>query len=359
LSNKTLVIAQIALASNIFVKFAKRRPVVVVEQAADEREVLEKRMMNRTDRLLAIVLELQARKLVRAEDLADTFEVTKRTIYRDIQALDESGVPIVAIPGQGYSLVEGYFLPPLTFNTDEAIMLLLGNDFVAQHFDAQYRDAAQSASHKIVAVLPDKLRQEVEYLESSIRFIALNGSFAPETLQKLRRAIIQHKTVRFGYHARYRDGTPSANETSFREADPYALMHIGGTWVLIAYCHLRQDRRSFRLDRMEAVSVLDKTFTRPTDFKMMRSADFDEDRTVIVRALFDHETVRWVREAPSFFQVAAEDQAEGLLVTLAVRHPGETLNWLLSWGSHVRVLEPDSLRDMLAREAQSMLANHQ
>src|SRR6185295_20274165 len=100
--------------------------------------------MNRTDRLLAIVLEIQAKKQVRAKDLAATFEVTKRTIYRDIAALSESGVPIVAIPGQGYSLVEGYFLPPLTFNSDEAIMLLLGADFVAQNFDAQYRSAAQA-----------------------------------------------------------------------------------------------------------------------------------------------------------------------------------------------------------------------
>ena len=88
--------------------------------------------MNRTDRLLAILLEIQAKKQVRAEDLAAIFEVSKRTIYRDVLALMESGVPVVAIPGQGYSLVEGYFLPPLTFNTDEAIMLLLGADFMAQ-----------------------------------------------------------------------------------------------------------------------------------------------------------------------------------------------------------------------------------
>src|SRR5215207_9979081 len=106
-------------------------------------------VMNRTDRLLAIVLELQARKQVRAEDLAATFEVTKRTIYRDMMALDESGVPIVAIPGQGYSLVEGYFLPPLTFSSDEAIMLLLGADFMAQNFDADYRAAASTAVSKI------------------------------------------------------------------------------------------------------------------------------------------------------------------------------------------------------------------
>src|SRR4051794_35860132 len=118
--------------------------------------------MNRIDRMLAILLELQAKKQLRAEDLAATFEISKRTVYRDIMALAESGVPIVSIPGQGYSLVEGYFLPPLTFNTDEAIMLLLGADAAAKHFDAQYRGAAQSARHKIMTVLPEPLRREVD-----------------------------------------------------------------------------------------------------------------------------------------------------------------------------------------------------
>ena len=261
--------------------------------------------MNRTDRLLAIVLELQAKKQVRAEDLAAKFEVSKRTIYRDMLALDESGVPIVALPGQGYSLVEGYFLPPLTFNTDEAIMLLLGADFVGRNFDAQYREAAQSANQKIVTVLPEGLRQEVEYLEHSIRFIAINGQAASETLQQLRRAIIQRRTVRFRYHARYRDGKPS--ESSVREADPYALIHVGSTWMMMAYCHLRQDRRNFRLDRMEDMTVLNQVFTRPVNFKIQPSSP--DDRTVVVRALFDHETARWMQEAPSFFQVAQEEQA--------------------------------------------------
>jgi predicted DNA-binding transcriptional regulator YafY len=310
--------------------------------------------MNRTDRLLAIVLELQAKKQVRAEDLAELFEVSKRTIYRDLMALDESGVPIVAIPGQGYSLVEGYFLPPLTFSSDEAIMLLLGADFVAQNFDAQYRSAAQSAGSKIVAVLPDSLRREVEYLEESIRFISINAPFAPETLQMIRRAIIQRRTVRFLYHARDHDRQASA--TSLRDANPYALLHIGGSWLLIAYCHLRKNIRNFRLDRMEEVVVLDQTFQRPPDFKIERGSQ--EDRTIVVKALFDHEIARWVRESPSFFVVSQEAHPDGLLVTLTVRQPAEVLHWLLGWGSHVRVLEPESLRELLVREAQAMLENH-
>lgn len=309
--------------------------------------------MNRTDRLLGIVLELQAKRTLRAEDLAATFEVTKRTIYRDVLALCEAGVPVVAVPGQGYSLVEGYFLPPLSFSADEALMLLLGSDVAAQNFDAQYRMAAQVASHKIVAVLPEHLRQEVEYLRGSIRFIGSRVPFSPETLQILRRAIIQCRTIHFRYFARHGG---DASESSLRDADPYALVYASGAWILVAYCHLRHDYRAFRLDRMEEVIVLNQVFIRNPDFKLQRRKE-DEQR-MIVRVLFDRETARWAREAPSFFQVAQEDTPDGLLVTLSVRQPAEVLNWMLSWGSHVRVLEPDSLREMLAREAMMMLENY-
>src|SRR3989440_9207607 len=127
--------------------------------------------MNRTDRLLAIVLELQGKGKQRAEDLAATFEVSKRTVYRDIQALSEAGVPIAAAPGQGYMLVSGYFLPPLSFTAEEATILLLGSDVMRANFDAQYREAAISAGRKIAGVLPDHLRDEVAYLQASIRFV--------------------------------------------------------------------------------------------------------------------------------------------------------------------------------------------
>src|SRR2546421_4719607 len=150
--------------------------------------------MNRTDRLLAIVLELQGRGRQRAEDLAETFETSKRTIYRDIQALGQAGVPLISVPGRGYALMKGYFLPPLSFTADEATMLLLGSDFMAQNFDAQYRQAAQSASRKIEGVLPEKLRDEVRYLQSSFHFIsAVRKVEADESniLQQLRRAIIE------------------------------------------------------------------------------------------------------------------------------------------------------------------------
>lgn len=311
--------------------------------------------MKRADRLLAIVLELQARRQVRAEDLADFFEVSKRTIYRDMMALDESGVPILSLPGQGYSLVEGYFLPPLTFRSDEALMLILGSGVAAQNFDAQYRHAAQSASSKIVSVLPEALRQEVEYLQENIQFMAMTEFSTGDTLYLLRQALLERRTVRFRYHARLREDQSSAD--SLREADPYALVHIAGTWMLAAYCHLRHDRRHFRLDRMDDVTLTTKTFERPRDFILRRGVD--TERVMTVRALLDHEAARWAGEAPSYFQVTQEAQPDGVLLTFRVRQVSDVLNWLLGWGAHVRVIEPESLREMMAREAAALLQNHQ
>jgi predicted DNA-binding transcriptional regulator YafY len=314
--------------------------------------------MNRTDRLLAIVLELQGKGHQRAEDLAATFETSKRTIYRDMLALGEAGVPVVSMPGRGYSLMQGYFLPPLSFTTDEATMLLLGNDLMAQNFDAQYREAAQSASRKIEGVLPDKLRAEVHSLQNGIRFVA-GSSDTPESvhrillLQQLRRAILQRSTVRFTYHTRHAQGGQSEQNT--READPYGLIHFPGGWHLIAYCHLRQGIRNFRLDRIDGLELLAKTFQRPANFVMREDTERRSQRNTIVRVLFDHDIARWVQEARSFYIVAEEDTPEGLLVTLTIRHESEIIHWLLSWGKHAHVLEPESLQRRLVEEAEGML----
>ncbi len=314
--------------------------------------------MNRTDRLLAIVLELQGKGRQRAEDLAATFETSKRTIYRDIQALGQAGVPLISVPGHGYSLMKGYFLPPLSFTTDEATMLLLGSDFMARNFDAQYRAAAQLAGRKIAGVLPEKLRDEVQYLQSNIRFIVMDGperSAEPEKLQQLRRAIIERTTVRFRYHTRHAEDGREAQST--READPYSLVHVSTAWHLVAYCHMRQGIRYFRLDRMEKLELLAKTFTRRTDFQM---GDYQgRERNIIVRALFDRKVARWAHESRSYYAVTEEETPEGLMVTLRVRQVSEVLQWLLSWGRHVHILEPESLRKRLVEEAEGMLRNHQ
>jgi predicted DNA-binding transcriptional regulator YafY len=311
--------------------------------------------MNRTDRLLAIVLELQARGSRRAEDLAATFEVSKRTIYRDVQALCEAGVPVVAEAGRGYSLPEGYFLPPLRFSADEALMLLLGVDVMAKSFDAEYQGAAAAAARKIAGALPAERRDEVRALRESLAFVEM-ADLAPRTaevLRALRRAVLAQQTVRLVYRARF--GADPPGTPTRRDADPYGLARVSGVWYLVAHCHLRGAVRNFRLDRIDGVEPLPRRFTRPPEFVLTMPSDA---RTITARVLIDAAAAPWVREAPSFFVSAMEDVEAGLLVTLRVRRLDEVLPWLLGWGRHLRVLEPPELRELLAAEARAILAAH-
>lgn len=159
--------------------------------------------MNKTDRLLAIVLELQRKEVVRAEDLATRFETSVRTIYRDIQALSEAGVPIIGAPGTGYSLMEGYFLPPISFTVQEAVSLLMGTDFIEQRFDDDYRVRAQAARGKIEVILPESVRNETSRVRKAIRLLISDKQVTPskekEYLEKIRRAILDERKISFHY----------------------------------------------------------------------------------------------------------------------------------------------------------------
>lgn len=300
-------------------------------------------------------MELQRRKRVRAEDLAALFETSKRTIYRDIQALCETGVPIIAQAGLGYSLVEGYFLPPLSFSVAEATMLLLGSALAAQSFDAQYRDAAHAANRKIEAVLSADQREEVAYLQNTIALVALEAKGATrEMLSQLRRAIIERRTIRFHYHTRYPQDGQDARNT--READPYGLVHFGGAWYLIGYCHLRRAIRNFKLDRMTELQLLERAFKRPANFSLQPTKE--HRRPLTVQVLFDAEAAPWVKEARGFFVSEMKETPYGLLVTLQLHTEDEVVPWLLSWSYHVRVIEPASLRRRIAAEAKKILHHY-
>jgi len=314
--------------------------------------------VNRTDRLLAIVLELQGRDRVTAEELAHTFEVTKRTIYRDIAALNESGVPVVSAAGQGYWLMEGYFLPPVSLTPDEAVMLVLGSEVMAQSFDAQYQAAAKSASRKIEAVLSGAVQRDVAYFKENVRFINVDSKVLSDvhaTLQGVRHAILEQKSLHLSYFKR---ADNDRGELTERIVDPHGLIHFNGVWTLSAYCHLRRAMRMFRLERVRHVTVLAETFTRQSGFSIHKFHGFQAQTLVTVELLFDPEVAQWVRERPALYPSTYEDTPEGLRVTVKVRQPGEILDWVLGWGAKVQVLSPESLRARLKGELEATLKTY-
>lgn len=315
--------------------------------------------MNKTDRLLAIVLELQRTKVIRAEDLAASFETSTRTIYRDIQALSEAGVPIAGAPGLGYSLMEGYFLPPVSFTVEEAVALLIGTDFVEQKFDHGYGTKARSSRAKIEAILPENVRQETSRVRTTTRLLSV-GDAPTEGQEKailecLRRAILDVRKVKFHYSKNVSEA--DGNRHSDRAVAPYGLILAKGSWILVAHCDLRQELRHFRLSRMSRLTVLEDTFLFPPDFMLHHYRPVD-DRDVLVRMHAHPGIAEKVKESNNFFMEAFEHQEDGLYVTFRVRQPEELLHWVLGWGGDVVVLEPESLRNRVRKEAEKMLQRY-
>jgi predicted DNA-binding transcriptional regulator YafY len=208
--------------------------------------------MRRADRLFEIIQVMRRQKLVRAQDLATKLEVSERTIYRDMRDLMASGVPIEGEAGVGYALRQGFDLPPLMFDEQEIEALVLGARIVESWTDAKLAEAAANVIAKVEAVVPERLRQHM----AGTALLAPAGHAAePITVDpsELRRALRQKLMV----HFHYRDGE---NRATARAARPLGLFFYGPVWLLASWCELRQDFRSFRLDRMSELEVLDERF---------------------------------------------------------------------------------------------------
>lgn len=313
--------------------------------------------MNRTDRLLAILLELQNQEWLRAEDLAATFEVSQRTIYRDMDALSEMGIPIVSMTGHGYKLMEGFFLPPLSFTNDEALVLALGSQLMHDYFDDEYQQAADAARQKLTAVLPPATKEKISQLQQRITFFTQehrDDSGYRHHLQLLRQAIFERRRIRISYTKRFEQ----AETEQEREIDPYGLAHLITDWYLLGYCHLRQARRVFRLKRITAVRLLMATFEPPTITESDWVNSSDERPVTIVKALFTPESAQGLDEYRPYYITAQEETAAGILVTLHIRHADEATQWLLGWGAQVEVLEPAALRERIAQEALAVVRQY-
>lgn len=206
--------------------------------------------MNRIDRLFAILLTLQHKRHVRAQDLARQFEISKRTIYRDMSALNQMGIPIASLPGEGFELVERFYVPPLMFKEEEAVALTLGLRLLTH--------SADSALAKIQVVLPGQVRARSEALTNVIGFITLGQKFDLDEPQLLviQKAIQERRVLHLRYHGYQRD------ELIERDVEPHQLFYSDGVWYLEGYCRLRRDIRAFRLSRIEQLTALKETFSK-------------------------------------------------------------------------------------------------
>jgi predicted DNA-binding transcriptional regulator YafY len=208
--------------------------------------------MRRADRLFRIVQLLRSGRLQTAKNLAEKLQVSHRTIYRDVQDLQLSGVPITGEAGVGYTLRRDFDIPPLMFDREEIAALVLGARMVEAWGGTELTEAANRALRKIEAVLPPNLRENVDDV-----LLYAPGFRAPVEVRRkldlLHNAAQQRRIVLIAYARE--DGQPSV-----RRLRPLALYFWGGVWTLAAWCELRNDFRSFRIDRIQRAERLEETF---------------------------------------------------------------------------------------------------
>src|SRR5262245_3735465 len=310
--------------------------------------------MNRVDRLVAIALRLQGRRVVRAEDLAAHFEISVRTIYRDLAALGEAGIPIVGEAGVGYSLVKGYHLPPVMFTAEEASALSIGGKLVDHLTDASLRKQMESALLNIRSVLPRDRQDYLDRLERSTAIVSHSSSPIPrlssEALTPIQRALAERRVLALDYKAGNR------LDVTKRHVEPLGLVYYSDNWHLIAYCRLRKDVRDFRTDRIARLQLQNELFSGHDDFSLMSYLDAkrDKEKFELARIRFDPIVMDRVRRERAWGLVEEKSGPEGMDVTLLEYSLEWMACWVLSFGSLAEVLAPERLKQQVVAEAEKV-----
>jgi predicted DNA-binding transcriptional regulator YafY len=212
--------------------------------------------MNRIDRLLGMITLLQTKKFVSAEKIADKFKISKRTVYRDMKAITEQGIPVGVEPNKGYFIVDGYFLPPVLFSNDEANALLLTESLVKGFADKSIRKHYANALDKIKAGLKQVDKDKLETMQDAIKFQLpgrLDNDF--EYLSVLQAAVSDKKIICIEYK-------DQKEEHSKREVESIGLIFYAFSWHLIAWCHKRKAYRDFKVSRIIKINTMEQSFKK-------------------------------------------------------------------------------------------------
>lgn len=225
----------------------------------------------RLARLTAIMTQLQSKRIVTAREIAEKHGVSIRTVYRDIRTLEKSGIPVVTEEGVGYTLMEGYKLPPVMFTEDEANALITAEQIIANNKDKSLVDQYMSAVEKIKSVLRNSQIDKAELLSERLDVRLYDETKkTSDHLIRLQSAITNYQLTELEYLS-------LKKEKSQRSIEPFALIHTKENWVLIAFCRLRDDFRAFRLDCIQQISISSNRFE---PHKMTLQEYFEEKRKI-------------------------------------------------------------------------------
>ena len=299
---------------------------------------------NRFDRIVSILIQLQSKKTVRAQELAERFDVSLRTIYRDIRSLNAAGIPIIGEAGTGYSMMDGYRLPPVMFTRQEAGSFVAAEKLMQHFTDRNLINHFESAMYKIKSVLRGSEKEWVETLNSYISIHAAQKAFnekIPHALELLFESVARKKQVILDYQA-IRHHVPTR-----RQVEVVGIFHENRYWYILGYCHLRQDYRQFRIDRIKGIIRSDKDYSHSHETVEEIRARNTQAHSVIVRMEVESDIVEYLKYDMDAYGFISKKPIDDDHVELIFRtHTGgEGLaRWFLMFADHARILEPESLK---------------
>ncbi len=315
--------------------------------------------MNRIDRLNAILIHLQGKPRVCIEELEERFEVSRRTIFRDVRSLMEAGVPIGGDAGEGYFIVEGYHLPPVVFNKEEAAALLMGAKFIEQNADTQTARTFEEAMFKVKAVLRYSDKEFLENLDARIAIRPFPRRMENDEtfISDIQSAVATNRVIQIIYHSHYNDTSTS------REVEPLGMVFYSSHWHLIGYCRLRQDLRDFRTDRIKKFENRTEYFDpglHPNFLSFLHDSLVGTDaKECIIRV--SRMVSRFMGEQ-KYFQGFVEEWSvdeDQIEMRFVVPHIEYFARWLLMYGDAVMIIQSEELKEIITGLVQKLVEHHQ
>lgn len=298
--------------------------------------------LKKFDRVVAILTQLQSKRIVRAQDLADRFGVSLRTIYRDIRTLESSGVPIMSEAGIGYSIMEGYRLPPIMFTREEASSFITAEKLMQRFTDKSLGSFYETAITKVKSVLRGADKDYIDALENQIMITPAQKLFnenIPNSLEIILESIAEKKQVVLDYQS-------FAEDVTERTIEPIGVFHEHNFWYVMGYCLLRGDYRQFRTDRILNIKRTTQRFSKKhgtlEDYRK-RSL---EAHSIKVRILVDKKFTKYIAGSKKYYGFVEEQETDkGVEMTFLTSEIEQGFpRWFLMFGDYATILEPAELK---------------
>lgn len=303
-------------------------------------------MKMKIDRLIAIIMILLQRERVSANELADMFEVSPRTIYRDLDSINQAGIPVLATsgPGGGAEILKTYKVDKHLFSTSDITALLMGLGSIQSNFPGH---EVKHALAKVKGMFSPELHQETAFRAGQIKIDALpwlHAEACSETMSVIKMALEQQRLLEFDY----RD---IRNRKSRRTIEPYRILLKGEDWYVQGYCLIRNDFRTFKLLRIEQISVLEQTF-KPRQFPadQLDQIQFNDDRLTAVK-LRIHVEIKDLITARFGSGCLTPDGSQHYIANVHMPVDELASRYLMSFGNKCVCLEPPNMRQTMCRLA--------